>query len=80
MVLDHVAQQSGLFVVGAAILYTQFFRHGNLHVIDIAPVPERLKDSVGEPEHQQILHRFLAQIVVDAVDLIFFEHAGDGFV
>ena len=40
-------------------------------MIDVAAVPDRLEDSVGEAERQDVLHRFFAQIVVDAVDLLF---------
>ena len=70
----------GFFVVRAAVLDAQFFRHRNLHVVDVAAIPEGLKNAVGEPEHQQVLHRLFAQVVIDAIDLIFVENAGDGLV
>src|SRR4029453_7635151 len=43
----------------------------------VAAVPQRLEDPVGEPEHQQILDRLLAEVMVDPVDLIFLEDAGE---
>ena len=51
--------------------------HGDLHVVDIVAVPQRLKDGVGKAEGQDILDRLLAQIVVDAVDLVLVEHGVD---
>ena len=40
-------------------------------MIDVAPVPERLEDAVSPAKGQDVLHRLLAEIVVDAVDLGF---------
>ena len=42
-------------------------------MVDVAAVPHRLEHPVAEAEHQQVLNRFFAQIVIDAVDLIFVE-------
>ena len=39
-------------------------------MIDVVPVPERLEDPVGEAEDQEVLDRLLAEVVVDAVDLL----------
>ena len=52
--------------------------HGDLHVIDVLLVPERLEDAVGEAQHQQVLHRLLAEVVIDAVGLAFGEGLADG--
>ena len=46
------------------------FGDGDLHVVDVLVVPDRLEDRVGEPQRQQVLHRLLAQVVVDAEDLV----------
>ena len=51
---------------------------GDLHVVDVAVVPDRLEDRVGEPEHEDVLHRLLAQVMVDAEDLALAERAVDG--
>ena len=48
----------------------------NLHVIDVIPVPDRLEDSVGDPEDKNVLHRLFAQVMIDAKDLLFFEDTG----
>ena len=69
VVLHHVAQGAGLLVIAAAMLDADLLRDGDLHVVDVAPVPDRLEDGVGEAEGQDVLHRLLAQVVIDAVDL-----------
>ena len=43
--------------------------HRDLHVVDVAAVPDRLEDPVAEPEDEQVLDGLLAQVVVDAEDL-----------
>jgi hypothetical protein len=35
-------------------------------VLDVRAVPERLDDGVGEAEVQQVLHRLLAEEMIDA--------------
>ncbi len=43
---------------------------GDLHVVDIVAVPQRFHHGVGKAEHQYILYRALAQIVIDAEHLV----------
>ena len=73
VILDHVAQRAGFLVVGAAAFDADRFRGGDLHVVHVAPVPQRLEDAVAEAEGQNVLHGLLAQVVIDAVDLGFGE-------
>ena len=69
VVLHHVAQRAGAFVVARAPLDADGLGRGDLHVIDVAPVPDRLEHAVGEAEHQQVLDGLLAEVVIDAEDL-----------
>ena len=55
-------------VEGAAALDAEVFRHGDLHALDMVAVPERLQERVGEAEEEHVVHRPLAQVVVDAED------------
>ena len=80
MVLDHVAQRAGGVVVAGALLQADGFGHGDLHVVDPAGVPQGFEQDIGEAQRQQVLDRFLAQVVVDAEDLAFGERAADGVV
>ena len=49
-------------------------------MVDVVAVPNRLEDGVGEPQHQDVLHGLLAQVMIDAIDLVFVENAMHGFV
>ena len=44
-------------------------------MVDVAAVPERLVNRVGEPEVHQVLDGFLAEVMVDAEDVFFGEGA-----
>ena len=74
MVGHHVAQCAGFVVIAAALFHAHGFRHRNLYVIDVAAVPDRLENSVGEAQSQNVLNGFFAQVVIDAVDLLFVGH------
>ena len=76
MVLDHVAERTGFFVVARSDPHALGFGHRELHVVDVLRVPQRLEDRVGEPQHQDVLNGLLAEIVVDAEDLRLIERLG----
>ena len=71
MVRYHVAQRACLLVVAAAASDANLLGHGDLHVVYIASIPDRLEDGVGEAEDQYVLNGLLAQVVIDTVDLRF---------
>ncbi len=73
MVLDHIPEGAGLVIEAGPTLNSQAFSHGNLDALHQIAVPEGLEDGVGEPKDQEILNGFLAQVMVDAVDLGFAE-------
>ena len=75
VILHDVAQGARLVVVRAPALDTDLLRHGDLHRIDKVRRPHRLEDRVGETKRQDVLHRLLAEVVVDPVDLILLEDA-----
>ena len=76
VVLHHVAQRAGLLVITAALADAEFFADGDLHVVHGVAVPELLENRIGKAEHQNVLHRFLAEIMVNAADLLFVGVAG----
>ncbi len=83
VILDDVANDAGLLVELAAPLDPEVFRHGDLYVLHVVAVPDRLQKSVGEAKVEDVLDRLLAQVVIDAEDgrLGGREHAGrDGQV
>jgi hypothetical protein len=52
----------------------QLLGHVDLHVPDVTTVPDRLEEPVGEPERHDVIHRLLAQEMVDAEHLRLVEH------
>ena len=60
----------GLLVERAAALDPDRLGDGDLHVVDVAPVPDRLEDRVGEAQGEDVLHRLLAEVVVDPEHLV----------
>src|SRR4029079_11129747 len=75
VVLHDVANGAHFLVKGTSAFDTHFFRHRDLYAVDDRWVPERFEERVGEPEIEEVLHRLLAEIVVDAEDGVFREHA-----
>src|ERR1700755_1933159 len=74
MVLHHVAQRAGFLVICAATFDADGFGGGDLDIVDISSVPQRLEDAVAEAESQNVLDGFLAEIVVYAIDLALVEY------
>src|SRR5277367_6211233 len=80
MALDHVAKRAGGFIKPATPLNTKRFRCGDLDAVNIVAVPQRLENAIAETKNQQILDSVLAEIVIDAVDLLFLEDTQNGLV
>src|ERR1700676_4448063 len=59
VVLNHIPNGSCRIVEVAATLDTEFFRHCDLHALDVVAIPNRLQKTVREPEEQQIQDSFL---------------------
>ena len=70
VILDDVPDHAHLFVQFAAPVDAEALRHRDLNVLDVMPVPDRLEERVGEAEIENVLHRLLAEIVIDAEDRI----------
>ena len=74
MVLDHIAEGSCGFVERPAAFDADGLSRRDLDVVDVISIPHVLKNAVGEAEDEDVLHRLLAQVVVDAEDLVLIEH------
>ena len=70
MVRHHVAQRAGRVIETAAVADAEFFVDGDLHMIDVIAIPDRLEHAVGEAQHQDVLDGFLAEVVIDPIDLV----------
>jgi hypothetical protein len=80
VVLDHVAQRAGLLVVRAARLDADALADGDLHVVDVVPVPQGLEDAIGPAEDEDVLDGLLPEVVVDPVDLVLAPRRGHDLV
>ena len=70
MVRHHVAQRAGGVIETAAVADAELLVDRDLDVIDVIAIPDRLEHAVGEAQHQDVLDGFLAEIMVDPVDLV----------
>ena len=69
MVGHHVAQGAGRVVELAPPADADGFGGRDLDMVDIAAVPHRFDHRVGEARHHDVANRFLAEIMIDPVDL-----------
>ncbi len=69
MVLHHVAQRARLLVIAGTLLDTELLGHVDRDARDVIAVPRLLEQRVAEAEREQVLHRLLAEVVIDPVDL-----------
>ena len=76
VVLDDVACGADAVVIAGAAADADVLGHRDLHVVHIVGVPDRLVHGVGETQGQQVLHGFLAEVVVDAEHGARVEHFG----
>src|ERR1019366_950142 len=80
MILHHVAQSSGVVVITAAMFDAHRFGDGDGDIVNVAAVPERLEQRIGKTKGQNVLHRFLAEIVINPKDLRFVKAGGENGV
>ena len=73
MIRHHVAKRARGLIKSAAMLHADGFGGGDLHVVHIIAVPERFDDIVRKAEDHDILYGLFAEVVIDAVDLLFGE-------
>jgi hypothetical protein len=76
VVLHDVPQRADGLVEPAPALDVELLGHGDLHAVHVAAVPDRLEQRVGEAEHEQVLDRLLAEVVVDPEDAVLREAVG----
>ena len=77
MILHDVANDAVPVKVATAPHRANVLLERDLHRLDVVAVPQRLEKDVPEAQHEQILHQLLAQVVVDAVQLVLGERRGE---
>ncbi len=66
-----------MIVIPGPVAHIDRFGYRDLHMFYVVAIPDRLENGVGKTEKEDILGRFFAKIVIDAVHLPFFEDAVD---
>src|SRR5699024_11666871 len=66
VVLDDVPCCPDTVVIAGAGTDSDVLGHGDLYVVDVVVVPDRFEHRVREPQREDVLNRFLAEVVVDA--------------
>ena len=74
VVLDHVAGRAHAVVIPGPAAGADVLGHGDLDMVHIVGVPQRLEQLVGEAQRQDVLHRLLAQVMIDPEHRVRREH------
>ena len=77
MVGHHVAQRAGRLIELAAPLDADRLRRGDLDMVDVLAIPQRLEQAVGEAQRHDVLDRLLAEEMVHSVDLMLLQRLQD---
>ena len=76
VVLDDVACGTDAVIVSGTTGHADILGVGNLHMVDVIIVPNRLIHGVRETKRQNILHRLLTEIMIDTEHTRWVEHLG----
>ena len=71
MVLHHIAQLTHPVVVGPTPLDPHLFCNGDLNMINATLIPLGIDKAIGKSQYKDVLDCFFAEVVVDAVGLVF---------
>src|SRR5262245_23459788 len=75
MILNHVADSTGLIVERSPALNSKVFRHGYLHTLALVASSERFQKRVLEAEEDHVMRRPFPQIMIDSEDVLLVESA-----
>ena len=76
MILHYVPESTRTFIECPSAFNADGFGDGELHMINVAPVPDRLENCVSETKDHKVLGSLLTEIMIDSVDLMFLQHRG----
>src|SRR5262249_51513155 len=74
MVLEHIPQHPGSIIITGPAAQPHLLRDSYLDVVDIVPIPQWFKDSIGKTKNQQVLNCLFTQVMVNAVNLAFLKN------
>src|SRR6516162_1099355 len=71
MILHDIANRAGLVIEGPAALHAKILGHSDLDTINVVAIPEGFHEGIGKAEDEHIVDRTLAEVVVDAKNVLF---------
>lgn len=80
VVLEYIVYCVRIIVIIVVFFYIQEFCVCDFYVINKVMVLQWFKYVVGKVEYQQVLYGFFIKVVVDMVDLMFFEVVVDFYI
>ena len=80
MVLQHVAHGAGVVVIVATAFHAHGFTYRDLHLLDMPRAPQRFEQRIAKAQRDEVLHTFLAKVVIGAVDAVFIKRLGHRIV
>src|SRR3989338_2700950 len=80
VVLSDIAQGTDAIVEWSALLHADFLQYSDADTLDELVAPRDLEKIVGKSESQDVLEHFFGKVVIDAIDLPFFEKFAKHFV
>ena len=80
MVLHHVTQLTHAVVISPTALNAHLFRNRDLNVINATLIPLGIDKPIGKSQHQEVLDRLFAKVVIDSVDILLFEESRQCFI
>src|SRR5262249_27787222 len=80
MILNDIAEGACPIVENSPALNAEIFSHRDLYAVDVIAIPERLQKRVREAKDQQVIHRSLSEVVIDAKDTCLIKSAEQNLV
>ena len=68
VILYHITQCSGSFIKPSTLFDTQILYCGNLYIVNVITVPQRLEDAIGKTQSQNVLRSLFTQEMVYTVN------------
>jgi len=69
-ILHNITNDAKLVKVAASSFGSEWLLERDLNVVDVIPVPSRTEKFVAESEDENVLDHLLAQVVINAVQLV----------
>src|SRR5271156_6276677 len=72
-----MSQCAGTLIKFAAAFDADGLGGGDLNMVDMVAIPQRLEQAIGETQHHDVLHGLLAKKMVDPINLMLLQRLQD---